>query len=70
MQRDSIVTVIVYRGGGTCDDLGGGAKLNGQPGIVDTFLNFHVAMHNVSTPRLSKKKYIMQVTQEKLIIST
>ena len=43
---------------------GGGAKQNGQPGIVDTFLNFHIAMHNVSTPRLSKKKSYAIYTRE------
>ena len=36
-----------YRGGGTCDRGGGGGGGNGQlqPGIVDKFLEFHVAIY-------------------------
>ena len=46
------------RGGGTCDNLGGGGEIKiGKIGIVDKFLECHIAMYAFT----SSKKNLMKV---------
>ena len=46
MQLVSVVAIFYFtRGGGTCDNLGGGGKIKWATWIVVKFLEFHVAMY-------------------------